>query len=74
MNRKKLNEKMKKAENEEKRAFELVFSLKSDLLKAAPEARPEIRERLEAAGAVLGGAMVKSAEAWRAYAALPGDR
>ena len=66
--------KMKKAENEEKNAMELVFSLKSDLLKAAPEARPEIRERLKAAGAVLGGAMVKSTEAWRVYSALPGER
>jgi hypothetical protein len=66
--------KMKKAEKEEKTAMELVFSLKAALLKAAPEARPEIRERLKAAGTILGGAMVKSTEAWRSYSALPGER
>lgn len=69
-----LYKKMKKAENEEKNAMELVFSLKAALLKAAPEDRPEIRERLEAAGAMLGGAMVKSTEAWRSFSALPGER
>jgi len=70
----KLNEKYEKAHNEEKKAFELVFSLKAELQKAAPEARAEIGDRIDSACRQLAGAMIESTEAWRSYSALPGER
>lgn len=70
----KLNEKSKKAENEQKNALDLVFSLKDALLKAAPEDRAEIGDRIDAACRRLAGAVIESTEAWRSYSALPGER